>query len=83
MTRFSILFVCSALCLLGSQVSTAQVNIEKIRENGPERGFSVACESGLAARTGNVDVTTLTLEVRIDSARDRNAGFLITRGDFG
>jgi len=61
----------------------AQVNIENIRETDAKKGLSTAIKLDLANRSGNVDITTLGVDARVDFVQQKTRSFLLGRGDFG
>ncbi len=77
------LFLAAVILLNWAAYLQAQVNIEKIRESKTEKGFAATVKLDLATRSGNVDITTLGVDTRIDFAGQRDKSFLLARGDFG
>ena len=71
------------LSLVFPTPAPAQVNIEKFRTTAKETGFSGFFELDLASRSGNVDITELTLDSRGDYSWETMSTFLIVRGDYG
>ena len=82
--RLHYVFIIKIIILLfyPSYIS-AQVNIEKFRKELYPRGFSGYIELDLSSRTGNVDLTEITIENRNDYMWKDINSFLISRGDYG
>jgi len=62
---------------------TAQVNIEKYRRPGHEKGLAGYVKFDISSRTGNVDVTIITLEGSADFKWKAMDSFIIAQGDKG
>ena len=62
---------------------TAQVNVEKYRQNQAQLGFSGSVELDISLNTGNKDVQELGLDGFIDFKSENYLTFLIVRGDYG
>lgn len=77
------LFFAAVILLNWAAYPQAQVNIEKIRDSKAEKALSIAVKLDVATRSGNVDITTLGVDTRIDFAGHRDKSFLLARGDFG
>lgn len=71
------------LCWLAPELVYPQVNIEKVRATETETGFATSLSLSLSAKTGNVELTTLSGEARIDYAWRLARSFLLARGDLG
>jgi hypothetical protein len=69
--------------LLAGTPAQAQVNIEKLRDEPPEGGFSSSFFLLFTTRSGNVDITQLSGNLRTDYVADRSTTFLILRGMYG
>ena len=79
------LFPCvitTATLFLASHVF-AQVNIEKFRKTDLDRGESGFVEFDLSSRSGNVDITELSVDCRSDFVRETTDSFIVLRGDYG
>jgi hypothetical protein len=61
----------------------SQVNIEKMREDGAEKGFSTDLNLVFSTRSGNVDITELGLSLRQDYVAQKSKSFLIVHGLYG
>ncbi len=61
----------------------AQVNIEKYRRPGHENGLAGYVKFDVSSRTGNVDVTVITLEGSADFKWKKMDSFIIAQGDKG
>jgi hypothetical protein len=61
----------------------AQVNIEKMREDGAGAGFSTDLSLLFSTRSGNVDITELGLSLRQDYVAQKSTSFLIVHGLYG
>lgn len=77
--------LCAALAvlLLWPVVPSAQVNIEKMRRDGVDDGFSVRAGVDLSDRSGNVDLTELGIDANIRFRRGPQSTLLIFKGDYG
>lgn len=76
-------FIQFIMLLLYPSLIFAQVNIEQFRKTLNKQGFSGNVALDISSRTGNVDVTELTIENRTDYLwKDMNT-FIIARGDYG
>jgi hypothetical protein len=74
----------SAVILLTTAAfSWTQVNIENVRERDAQKGLSTTVKLELTTRSGNVDITSLAVDARMDWILGKNKSFLLTRGDFG
>jgi len=71
------------LLLFAPSLAGAQVNIEKIRDRGHEEGLAATVKLDLATRSGNVDVTRLDTDVRVDFVANQTVSFVLIRGGFG
>ncbi len=71
------------LVFLYAHAAYAQVNIEKFRNNAQVSGFSGIIEFDVSHRTGNVELTTLEVEGRLNHVRDTMQSFIIVRNDYG
>ena len=71
------------LVCLYAHAACAQVNIEKLRNNAQKAGFSGTIELDVSHRTGNVELTTMEVESRLDHVRDTMQSFVIIRNDYG
>jgi hypothetical protein len=72
----------AALCGTAAPV-TAQVNIEQLRREDADRGFSGSAGLDLAFRTGNVEIVKFDMSGRLDYAVDDFRTFVTAGGDFG
>lgn len=79
--RFRVLF--AAAVALFPAAASAQVNIERMRGAADAPGFSSTVAADLSLRSGNVDVTELSGEIRTDLVRNGPHGFLLGRGGVG
>lgn len=61
----------------------AQVNIEKFRRKQMEEGYSGFIELDLTHKTGNVELTELEVEGRLDRRSKRSHSFLIIETGYG
>jgi putative salt-induced outer membrane protein YdiY len=73
----------AVILLTPTTCSWAQVNIENVRESEAQKGLSTTIKLDLATRLGNVDITTLAVDTRMDWIGGKNKSFLLARGDFG
>ena len=71
------------LVSLYAHTGCAQVNIEKFRNTTQDSGYSGIIEFDVSHRTGNVELTTLEVESRLDHVRDTMQSFVIIRNDYG
>ncbi|UCG52605.1 MAG: hypothetical protein JSW58_03390, partial [Candidatus Latescibacterota bacterium] len=82
--RLLLLIMMPALFVCGNcDWAVCQVNIEKLRGTEEEEGFSADLGLVFSARSGNVDITQLGLDIRADYARDRSTSFVVLRGLYG
>jgi hypothetical protein len=78
------LIILPTLIFWGSNDPVAgQVNIEKLRRTGEEQGFSTDLGLVFSARSGNVDITQLGLDVQTDYVRKRSTSLVVFRGLYG
>ena len=82
MTRYALWLAALAGLLLVCRVD-AQVNIEKMRQEGLEPGLGGAVGLDLKARSGNVDVWELGLGGQLGLIWPRGISLLIARGELG
>jgi len=75
--------VCYILVSLYAHAACAQVNIEKFRDSTQVAGYSGIIELDISHRTGNVELTTMEVESRLDHVRDTMQSFVIVRNDYG
>ena len=68
---------------LTSTPVSAQVNIERLRASDIDAGWSFETRLELASRTGNVDITTLGVDIRTDVVGAGHHTFVLGRGSFG
>ncbi len=68
---------------LGAPQASAQVNIEKLRGDGPERGYSGHLELNVSARTGNVETLELGAGGRLNYVGEETRTFLLGSGEVG
>jgi hypothetical protein len=69
--------------VFGPAAGRAQVNIEKLRDQDPDRRTASAARIDLTTRSGNVDITTLGLDLRNDTNLAGARTLALARGDFG
>jgi hypothetical protein len=74
---FTLLFACTA------RPAYSQVNIEKMRDTGAEKGLSTDLRLAFSTRSGNVDITELGLTLRQDYVAEKSTSFLVARGLYG
>ena len=75
--------LCYVLVCLYLHTACAQVNIEKFRDTTQDSGYSGIIELDVSHRTGNVELTTMEVESRLDHVRDTMQSFVIVRNDYG
>lgn len=73
--------ICLSLYLLPSAAS-CQVNIEKFRRKQPEKGYSGFLGLDVTHETGNVELTELEVDSRLDRRSDRSHSLLIVQSEY-
>jgi hypothetical protein len=68
---------------VGPRPGHAQVDIERIRQQSGQEGFSLRATLSLSTRSGNVDATNLEVGGRAQLVRSRNTVFVAFAGDYG
>ena len=80
--KYHSLILLLALGLLSGSTS-AQVNIEALRQDAGSSGFSGALALNLEMHTGNTDLKEIGVEGRLDFDHPRVNTFILARNDFG
>ena len=78
--RIYVVIVC---VILIASTGVAQVNIEKFRSVERNKGSSGYVELDLSSRSGNVDITELSMGCRSDYTWETMNSFVIVKGDYG
>ena len=78
--RMYVVFVC---VMLIARTGVAQVNIEKFRSVERNKGPSGYVELDLSSRSGNVDITELSMSCRSDYTWETMNSFVIVKVDYG
>lgn len=76
----AVLLAAVAVATLLAAPASAQVNIEKVRGGSGKEGLSSTLSADLSLRSGNVDLTSASGELRVDLTREGPRGFLLGRG---
>ena len=69
--------------ILAASQATAQVNVETLRRDEDQEGFSGSIGLDLSTRTGNVELVMFGIGGRMDYVGDNVTTFLVGSGDFG
>ncbi|MBN2413211.1 DUF481 domain-containing protein [candidate division KSB1 bacterium] len=83
MKRIIMLFLLLTGLLIYHSDAVSQVNVEKFRKNGHEKGLTGYARISVSSRTGNVDVTEIDVEGSADFRWKRMDSFIIVQGDQG
>lgn len=77
--------ILATICFLAASAPRvrAQVNIEKMRFDEREEGFSTDLTFSFSTRSGNVDITELGISLREDYVARKSTTFLLVRGMYG
>ncbi len=81
--KISTLIIVTIFLLIFPPSISAQVNTEKFRKNFYEEGLSGHLELDFSSRSGNVDITEVTVEHRNDYVWKNMITFVIIKGDYG
>ena len=80
---FKFLLLNSIFYLILPTYTIAQVNIEKLRETKDAQGLSGYVELDISSKSGNVDITKIYLENRLNYMWEYMNAFFVVQGDFG